>query len=335
MAEDDPSPPKPPTVPSAGCAWLFGGFFAAGLVGAGLAFWLFQNNAPQWLAPVAFFAPPVLFLVVFGAVATPRFLRQVREVQRNAPSPESVAAPAAGEGVEAGAAPRPATADDGLPAVPVVRTHPGKVLAHRLDRAGLAPGCQFGCAVGLAVFWNGIVSVFAYKAFDKWNRGKGVEWFEVLFLVPFVAIGLVLAGLALYAGFQWIVSLLAGEVQVELSDHPLCGGAAVRLHVAQTGVFPLGRVTVALVCTEEATYVAGTSKSTAKKEVVNHPVADPDQSPDGGGLPLSAEFAVPRGVMHSFDAPNNKIKWTVRVRGRVLGVLPFFDEYAAAVVPRE
>lgn len=333
MAEDDPSPPKPPTLPAAGCGWLFGGFFASGLAGMGLAFWLVQNNAPPWLPPVAFFAPPVLVLVVFGSVAVPRFLRQVREMQRNAPSPESVAAPAAGEGVEAGTAPAVAADADDFPTVPFVPTTPGKVLAHRLERAGLAPGCQFGCAVGMAAFWNGIVGVFAYKQIDRWNKGQAVQWFEVLFLVPFVLVGLLLVGAVVYTGLQWFVSLLVGEVQVELSDHPLRGGSAARVHVAQAGLFPLGRVRVALVCTEEAIYVAGTSKSTAKQDVVNHPVADPDRSPDGGGLPLTAEFTVPADAMHSFDAPNNKIKWTVRVAGRVLGVFRFRDEYAVGVVP--
>lgn len=337
MAEDAP-PPQPPPVSLPGCAsWLVVGFLVTGLIGMGLAFWVVQNNGPQWLIPVAFFGPPVVLVVVFGLVTVPRFLRQLREAQRNAPSPESVAAAAGGEGVEAGTAtpPAPVADADDFPAVPVVATQPGKVLAHRLERAGMTPGCQFGCAVGLAAFWNGIVSVFVYKQVDRWNKGQPVEWFEALFLVPFVVIGLVLVGAALYAGLQWFVSLLAGKVEVEVSDHPLCGGATFRFHVGQTGSFRIGRVSVALVCSEEATYVAGTSKSTAKKEVASHAVADPDQSPDGGGLPLTAEFAVPADAMHSFEAPNNKIKWVLRVTGRVLGVLPFRDDYTVAVVPRE
>jgi hypothetical protein len=126
---------------------------------------------------------------------------------------------------------------------------------------------------------------------------------------------------------------MAGTVDVELSAHPLAPGMRAQLHVAQSGPFSLGRVTVALVCAEEASYVAGTSKSTARNEVVNLTVADPEQSPDGGGVPLTAEFTVPAGVMHSFEAPNNKIVWTVSVTGRVLGLFPYSEDYGVTVSP--
>lgn len=334
--EDDPPPSKLEPFSARGCAWLFGGFFVSGLLGAGLTGVALRNNAPQALVPVFFLGPPLLFLAVFGAVAIPRVLRRIREMQRNAPSPESAAAVAAGEGVQAGTRPARAEPDipaDGLPAVPVIETKPGTTLAHGLQRVGVAPGCQFGCAVAVAAFWNGIVGVFVYQLLAKWNRGQPVKWIEALFLVPFVLVGLAIIAFALIAGMQWFVSLLVGRVEVELSDHPLTPGGRARVHVSQAGLFRLARVTVELVCTEEATYVAGTSKSTASREVAAHPISDPDRSPDGGWLPLTAEFTVPADAMHSFDAPNNEINWTVRVAGRVLGVLPFGDVYGTCVVP--
>jgi hypothetical protein len=207
------------------------------------------------------------------------------------------------------------------------------VLAHRLPRAGLAPGCQFGCAVGGAAFWNGIVGVFVYQLFDQWNRGRGFQWLQALFLIPFVAVGLLLFLVVLAAAVKWLVSGLVGRVEVEVSAHPLAPGARVRFRVAQTGLFPVARVSVRLVCTETATYVAGTSKSTANREVALHDVSTPEANPDAGGLPLDAEFTVPADAMHSFDAPNNKINWTVRVTGRVLGLLPFSDQYTFTMAP--
>ena len=78
--------------------------------------------------------------------------------------------------------------------------------------------------------------------------------------------------------------------------------------------------------------MAGTSKSTAKKEVAKHALCDPEQHPGGCELPVEAAFTVPAEAMHSFDAPNNKIEWTVRVSGRVLG-LPFSSDYSVAVAP--
>lgn len=339
MADDDtlPEPTDPPSGKARG--WLFlAGFLITGLIGLALALVAFQNQAPLWVGLIAFFAPPALYFLVSTSVFFARITRQAREEARNAPSPESVAAAAGGEGVEAGAEPEldTCTQRDDTPTVLGVETTPGKVLTHRLARSGLAPGCEFGCAVGIAVFWNAIVGFFLYKQFAAWNAvGGGFfggwRWLSAVFLIPFVIIGLAMIGYALYAGLRWIVAGLVGSVEVELSAHPLTPGGPARVHVSQRGMFPLARVFVRLVCTEEATYVAGTSKSSAKKEVVTHTMADPDQNPDGG-LPLEAAFTVPTHAMHSFAAPNNQINWTVRVSGRVLG-LPFTDDYGVTVAP--
>jgi hypothetical protein len=331
------TPAETPAAFRSGCGWFGIGFVASGVVGMGLAFWVSQNNGPVWLVPLAFFGPPFAFFIVVAAVAGPQFVRLAREAARNRPSPESAAAAAGGTGVEAGTAAK-APADEGenvFPTVTVVETTPGKMLAHRLPRAGLAPGCQFGCALCFAGFWNGIVGVFVYEVFDKWNRGQGFQWFQAAFLVPFLLVGLLLVLMVLAAGMKWFVSWLVGRVEVEVSAHPFVPGSAARVRVGQTGLFPLARVSVELACTEEATYVAGTSKSTAKREVASHDVSTPEANPDAGGLPVDAEFTVPADAMHSFDAPNNKINWTVRVTGRVLGTLPFSDEYAVAVAPGE
>jgi len=338
MTDDSPEPetePKPPQATFSSCGCLLGGFFLAEGVGVALAFWAAIANGPGWLIPLAFFGPGVAFLLVFGATAIPRLIRQAREAARNAPSPESAAAAAAGEGVEAGLKAKPITIEDRdeFPTIEIATTHPGRVLSHRIVRSGMAASCQFGCFLGIALFWNGIVGVFLYQIFNKWNRGGVIQWVEALFLSPFALIGLVLIGATLYAALNWFVMSLVGKVEVELSDHPLVVGSRVHLNIAQTGLVPLARVSVWLICTEEATYVAGTSKSTAKKEIAKHLIANPDENPSGGGVPLAAEFTVPQDAMHSFDAPNNKLNWTVRVTGRVLGVLPYRDDYSVTIIP--
>lgn len=173
--------------------------------------------------------------------------------------------------------------------------------------------------------------MFVFQLVGKWNRGGVFQWFETLFLAPFILVGIGLIVAVLLAGLKWIVAGLTGQVEVEISTHPLSLGETVRIHVNQSGQFPLGSVVLVLLCTEEATYVAGTSKSTATRVVVRHPISQPDENPNGGSLPLSTEFTVPADAMHSFDAPNNKIHWTIRVIGRVLGVLPFSSNYRLTV----
>jgi hypothetical protein len=329
MADDDA--PKPISHHRAGCRVWVAGVFVAGFIGLGLAFFVMQANAPGWVVPLAFFGPPILFTLVCAAIYLPRFIREMREAARNAPSPESVAAKARGEGVAVGATPDTISSEaDDAPAVPEVETAPGRVLAHGLPRADLSPGCQFGCAVFMAVFWNGIVSVFLVNLVRGWNRLGGFKWLVAAFLTPFVVVGLVLIAAVVGAAFKWVLSWFVGRVEVEVSAHPLVPGGKIRVRVAQQGLVALRRVAVSLVCTEEVTYVAGTSTSTETKEVGRHALADPDDHP--GGLPLECDCKVPADVMHSFAAPNNKIKWTVRVTARVLG-LPFRDDYSVVVSP--
>jgi hypothetical protein len=194
----------------------------------------------------------------------------------------------------------------------------------------MTPGCQFGCAVFAALFWNGILSIFVWRLIDDWNRMGGFKWFNAAFLVPFVLVGIVLILAVLGSALKWFVSSLTGRIDVEVSTHPLVLGGSSRIHVAQRGLIALKRVELRLICTEAATYIAGTSTATATKEVVRHLIADPDENP-AGGLPLEIDFTVPADAMHSFEAPNNKIIWTLRVTARFFG-FALRDDYRLAVV---
>ena len=200
MADDPANPNLDATGPDAetrvggeGVVWFVVGFLLAGAVGTGLGAFAILNDAPVWLAAVAFFAPVVAFFLIFGLVKVPRLLRQMREAARNAPSPESAAARAAGEGVEVGTkvVVEPPDAPDDTPTVRHAATRLGRMLAYRLERVGSPRSVQFGCAIGMAAFWNGIVAVFVVEAIEKGQRQGNIPWFDVLFLIPFVLIGLV------------------------------------------------------------------------------------------------------------------------------------------------
>jgi hypothetical protein len=322
-----------------GCGLWFAVEFLAALIGAALAVLAIPANQPPWVMPVVFFGPPILVALLFAVFFLPRLLGDLREAARNAPSPESVAAtggsrtPSIGS-MNGGASPSAGPPADSLPAVPTIATLPGLVLPHRLQRAELPFGCRFGCSVFAALFWNGIISIFVWRLIADWNRMGRFRWFQVAFLAPFVLVGIVLIIAVFATALRWFMSGLVGRIEVELAEHPVAPGRAIRIHVAQRGAMALKGVEARLICTEEASYLAGTTRSTATKEVARHLLFDPDQSPDGGRLPLEFEFTVPADSMHSFQAPNNKIKWTVRVEGRVLG-LRFRDDFTLAVVPGE
>ncbi len=337
MLEDD-APPEPAPRPLARTIGrLVAGFLVAVFIGFALAAVAFVANAPVWVGPLVFLVTIAGYFLIAAVIILPPALRQMREAVRNAPSPESVAAATAGESVSAGATtiagdPRP----DPAPTMPDLTTTPGKVLAHQLPRAGMNAAVQFGCAIFVALFWNGIVSVFVYQFVSKWARGgfpNGIfNWLQVLFLLPFVVVGLFLLLAVISLGLRWLITLMVGKLEVEVSVHPLTPGGSSSLHIAQRGLFGIGRVNAALVCTESATYTAGTSRSTATREVFAQPVIDPEENPDATGLPVAMDFRVPIEAMHSFEAPNNTIAWAIRVKGRVMGLLPFGDDYSVVVV---
>jgi len=322
----EPSPPSPKLSPAAKALGLRlgAGFLLAAVtsVGGVLVAHL-QFDLPFLVTGLIFSAPWWVFYLLFRG----RLKEFAALTARALPSPEGLAAVTS---------PSPKLAEwpsvlssEEWPTVPEVDTSPGRELAHELERADLPAGCRFGCAVGVAVFWNGIVSVFVVSVVRDLIRGQDPGWNPGWFLTPFVLVGLGMIGYAVYAGFQWAVAGLVGRVRLEVSGHPLIPGGRYEVRVSQRGPFGLGGVAVALVCEESATYVAGTSKSTAARVVAEHPAAEHEV------LPLATELAVPAGAMHSFKSANNAVSWTVRVSGRVLGGLRYRKEFAACVRPGE
>lgn len=276
----------------------------------------FAFNAPQWVIPIIFFGPPVIFTVL----VRPIMRRLPGQVARATPSPERQAAEATAPPPE----PEPEFGE--RPDTLADEPGTGRVLAYALDHAGASP--VLGCVgmLAVALFWNGIVSVFVWQVVTAVRNGQP-DWCLTVFLIPFVLIGLTLAGGTVLAGYIWVLSLLVGRLRVEVSAHPLYPGGRFALHVGQRGPVPLTRVAVELVCTEAATYTAGTSQSTDTKVAARHTAGD-----WAGGLPATVEVEAPADAMHTFTATKNEIRWTVRVAGRVFG-LPYHDEFRVTVGP--
>jgi MFS family permease len=298
-----------------GCVVL-GGFLAAGVLSMALLGWLFAAGAPFWAIPIGFFAPFVVFIIVVSAFGK----RLVAAIQRASPSPEQQAALQA----------RKSTGPDDeadYPTVPQLdlSDRPGTTLRYQLPTS-TSSGCQLLGALGITLFWNGIVSVFLWQAIF----GDG-GWFLRIFLIPFVLVGLALILFTLVAFLQLISALLLGRVSLELAEHPLSPGAQVELLFEQAGIVRLGRVRLTLTCTESATFQQGTTTRTEKHEVSSTLIVDPETSDFTGQL--TTTLAVPAEAMHSFEAANNKILWQLNLSGRVLGLLPYSSEFPLVVRP--
>ena len=164
--------------------------------------------------------------------------------------------------------------------------------------------------VVFAVFWNGIVSVFVYQAYRLWAAGNP-QWFLMVFLIPFVLIG---AGFLLAIPYT-VLSMLNPKpiLQLSRSEIPLGESAVLNWHF-QGRTSSIRRLVIRLECEERATYQRGTDTHTDTSTLFRQTLYD------RFGLEIATgrvEIDIPFDAMHSFDAPDNKIVWAIKVEGEI------------------
>lgn len=190
-----------------------------------------------------------------------------------------------------------------------------------------SPLTKIGCATGLALFWNGIVSVFAYQAVSGWIEGDP-DWFLTLFLIPFVLIGLALIGSIVYfllAAFNPRPVLTVSEGAPRLGERLEVGW---RLEGA---VRRLRRLEITLEAREEATYRRGTDTHTDRRVFARGRIASTEHSVEmrqGSG-----SIELPADLVASFDGGSNKVVWCLRVAGDVPRWPDVADEFPLVVRP--
>jgi hypothetical protein len=113
----------------------------------------------------------------------------------------------------AGAALRAAAADRAAAFGPVT-------LRPRHTRLGVLFGALF-----VALFWNGIVSLFVWQLVSAWREGRSFEGCLALFLVPFVLIGLLLLATIPYQ----LLALLNPRPTLTLTRSALAPGDSAHL----------------------------------------------------------------------------------------------------------
>jgi len=162
-----------------------------------------------------------------------------------------------------------------------------------------------------AAFWNGIVSIFVWQVIKGWRTGHG-EWGPTLFLIPFVLIGLGLIGGIVY----FLLALFNPRPKLTLSSGAVPLGGTAELRWEFTGqVRRIGKFEIVLEGREEATYRRGTNTVTDKEVFATLPIVQIDDWRDMAAG--EATLAIPPDTMHSFEASNNKIIWTLKVHGDI------------------
>src|SRR5262249_14438753 len=144
-----------------------------------------------------------------------------------------------------------------------------------------------------------------------WSSGHGDGCLTV-FLIPFVGIGLVLLGLVGYT----LLALFNPRPSLKLSSTSVALGDEVEVEWSTEGnVDRVRSCSITLEGREEATYKRGTSTATDKSVFARIELMT---STKGRDLRRGkAKFTIPSDTMHSFKSSNNKIVWSIRVKGEI------------------
>jgi hypothetical protein len=197
-----------------------------------------------------------------------------------------------------------------------------RTLAKRQSRVG-----GYLVLLLFAGFWNGIVGVFVGHLVKTWASGHA-DWFLTLFLVPFVLIGLLMIAGIVYS----TLALFNPNIQIILDSNEVRLGEKISGKWRTT--FGAGRVTelkLVLEGQEEARYTKGTSTYTDRALFVRielYKTKIPREIERG-----TFEATIPADTMHSFEAPHNKILWTVVATGEIPRWPDLVENFAVTVLP--
>lgn len=163
----------------------------------------------------------------------------------------------------------------------------------------------------IAAFWNGIVSIFVWQAIKGIQSGNP-EWFLMVFLIPFV-----LVGLALIVGVFYTF-LGAFNPRPKLTISPAAPRLGTRLRVEWSFHGQASRINhlrIVLEGFEKATYRRGTDTHTDREAFASIELLD--TSSDWEIHRSSTEVEIPEDTMHSFTSANNAIVWSLFVHGDI------------------
>jgi len=182
--------------------------------------------------------------------------------------------------------------------------------------------------LAIALFWNGIVSVFVTECAGQWLSGRR-PIFMTLFLVPFVAIGL-----GIVAGFiADLLRLFNPRILLIPPPGPLVPGVPAVIAFRGRGrIDRLERLTVSLVGRETAVRGDRDEDGPATRECHRAVVYELDQ-------PLlmregSFRLTLPPEIMRRTDGPDRRIAWCLEVKGRIPRRLDLAEICRLDFVPR-
>lgn len=208
------------------------------------------------------------------------------------------------------------------PAAAYPRSPGGPVALKSTSPLGKLAGIVF-----IALFWNGIVSVFLFQVVKGFQRGHP-EWFLTIFLIPFVLIGLTLIGAIGY----FALAFFNPRCRLQVDSAVVEPGKTFAISWEFRGsVSRMSQLLIYLEGREESTYRRGTSTTTDREVFARIPIVEVASWMEMGQG--TAQCFIPAKVMPSFASTNNKIIWTLKVRGEIARWPDVNDEFPIIIAP--
>lgn len=194
-------------------------------------------------------------------------------------------------------------------------------------KPGSSPLAKLIGMICIALFWNGIVSVFVTIAVGSWIKGKP-EVCMSIFMIPFVAVGIGLLVGVLYS----FMAMFNPRLRIAASSTTIPLGGTLSIGYQFSGRCErISRLLITLEGREEATYRRGTDTTTDRStfaKIVLLDTTDPSRIAQG-----KAAVQVPPESMHSFNASHNKIVWSLVILGEIARWPDVKEEYPIVVTP--
>ncbi|MDD5597683.1 MAG: DUF3592 domain-containing protein [Victivallaceae bacterium] len=184
-------------------------------------------------------------------------------------------------------------------------------------------------AVFVALLWNGIVSLFIGVAVKNWKTGN-IEWFLIIFMIPFALIGLALIGAVIYC----FVALFNSRVTVTISNPRPQPGEKLTLGWKVINAASVDKLEIFLKGEESATYQTHGKNNSAQTRKSTFELLKLLDTENREAIHIGrTQFTVPRETMHSFDGEHNKIQWQIVLHGVIKRRPDINCEYPITVMP--
>jgi len=198
-----------------------------------------------------------------------------------------------------------------------------KLQRHMKLKSQTPPFARFAGLLIVSLIWNGAISIPVMDAINSFKRGSG-EAFCFLGIIPFVLIGLFLAGSTVY----YFLTLFNPRPELVLSCHPLSPGRTADLSWTITmNAGAIKKYRIYIEGREEVEYDDSKDKHTffTMNIIETENLYEIEKG--------KVTFTFPEDTVHSFKSEHNKIVWSLHVSGEIKYWPDINEEFELTVLP--